>query len=264
MNWLSYGGGVNSTALAILLCEGRLPQYQPFRLIWSDTGNEKDETYVYIQKVFEPYLARFGRMLEKTKPALTVLEYWQKYSMVGSRVIRSCTDKSKIQPLNAYLRLHGSLSDRSLIGIDAGEQHRARAHPKDEWVKSYPLVEMGHDRAACVRIIQGAGLPVPPKSGCWHCPFMRVAEVIELAQLRPDRFEQIAELERVSHATHPIPPHDVAAGKVRAQWGDRPTSYWRQRAADDRAQGRLPFSCGLDPVQYDEVPCGCFDGGDEE
>ncbi len=30
--WLSYGFGVNSTALAILLVSGKLPQYEPWRV----------------------------------------------------------------------------------------------------------------------------------------------------------------------------------------------------------------------------------------
>ena len=52
MYWLSYGGGINSTALAILLIENKLPQYVPFRVLFSDTGNEKDETYNFIGDFF--------------------------------------------------------------------------------------------------------------------------------------------------------------------------------------------------------------------
>lgn len=58
MYWLSYGGGVNSTALAVLLCEGRLPELQPWRIVFADTLTERPETYNYIDRVFMPYLRR--------------------------------------------------------------------------------------------------------------------------------------------------------------------------------------------------------------
>lgn len=41
----------------------------------------------------------------------------------------------------------------------------------------YPLREWGWDRAACVRRIEAAGLPVPPKSSCFICGAMRPEEV---------------------------------------------------------------------------------------
>lgn len=39
-SWLSYGGGVNSTAPAILLALGKLPQHREFRVVFADTGDE--------------------------------------------------------------------------------------------------------------------------------------------------------------------------------------------------------------------------------
>lgn len=259
--WLSYGGGVNSTALAVLLCEGKLPQYEPFKLIFSDTGNEKDETYAYIRDVFEPYIAKHGHSLIRVRPALSVLEYWQSYSMVGSRVIRSCTDKAKIKPIGAYLDAHASPDDASVIGIDAGEPHRAKQHPKDTRPKVFPLVELDVDRVGCEAIIRAAGLPVPPKSGCWMCPFMRVSEVRALYHEQPERFAAIGRLEQRSLEAHPIPEHDLAAGKVRAQWGDRPVSEWIARFKAEDAQGKL-FTMAGDRA-FDEIPCGCFDGDTE-
>ena len=93
--WLSYGGGVNSTALAVLLCEGKLPQYTPWRVMWSDTHDEEDHTYRYIETVFVPYLAHFGKQLETVRPDEGVIERWERLSVTGSRIIRSCTTKLK-------------------------------------------------------------------------------------------------------------------------------------------------------------------------
>ena len=258
--WLSYGGGVNSTALAVLLCEGKLPQYEPFRFVFSDTKDEKDETYAYISEVFVPYLARFGYQLETLSNHEGVLERWQRLKVVGSRTLRSCTDKAKIQPIQRHLREHGHPGDWQLIGIDIGEEHRAKpSYESDAWKKKYPLVELEIDRAGCEAIIRSAGLAIPPKSGCWHCPFMRVGEVIELALKRPDRFDAIVKLERESLVARPIPPFEVAAGKVRAQWGEKPADYWRERALypERFKRGRRIQEEFETPP---DLPCGCFDG----
>lgn len=239
--WLSYGGGVNSTALAILLCEGKLPQYQPWRPIFADTMTEKDETYAYIDDVFIPYLQRFDVTLTIVQGKEGVLERWQRLKVTGSRIIRSCTEEGKIIPIERFIKANGG--GTGLIGIDAGEAHRAN-NPQ----KKYPLVELDLDRDDCADVITAAGLPLPLKSGCWCCPFMRVADVIKLAQQQPDRMQKIVELEMVANETHGVGP---AGGRF--QFRDKPATYWMQRAKDEAAQYQL---FGPEP----EMPCECYDG----
>jgi 3'-phosphoadenosine 5'-phosphosulfate sulfotransferase (PAPS reductase)/FAD synthetase len=244
MYWLSYGGGVNSTALAVLLCEGALPEFAPWEAIFADTGDEKDETYAYIEHQFRPYLARHGKGLHVCRDRESVLERWERHGITGSRIIRSCTDHAKIRPMKAYR--DGVDADAiSLVGIDADEPGRAR--PRDR--ARYPLVEAGIGRAACRAIIARAGLCVPAKSGCWHCPFARRREVLDLARDHPERFARIAELEDVANELHP--------GAPRTQWGERPATEWAALARAEREQGRLPIDLGSDP---DDMPCGCYDG----
>src|SRR2546426_10503178 len=45
---LSYGAGVNSTALMLFLIENKFPLDY---VVFADTGNEMPETYAYIKKV---------------------------------------------------------------------------------------------------------------------------------------------------------------------------------------------------------------------
>jgi len=184
------------------------------------------------------------------------LEYWEKYHMIGSRIFRGCTDKAKIKPIRAYLRIHAADGDAELLGIDAGESHRAKSHPDDNRPKLYPLVDLGIDRSGCLNILKHAGLPPPVKSGCWHCPFMRVAEVRDLYHKEPEKFARIAELERISFAKRGIKP----VGH-QGQWSGRTAEEWAARFREEDAQGQLPF--GKDPIQMAEIPCGCFDGGDD-
>lgn len=237
--WLSYGGGVNSTALAILIANGELPQYTPWRIIFADTGEEKPETYAYLEAHFIPWLERQGKRLEIVRPAETVLERWERLRVTGSRILRACTVEAKIKPINAYIEAQGG--GIQLIGIDAGEAHRMPYALR-------PLVDLDIDRDECEAIIKRAGLPSPGKSGCWCCPFMRVGEVIALAKQNPCGFERIARLEAAATETHGPQPD----GSPRSQWGDKSTDYWRHRAAQ-----RDMFD---DSDIETPPPCGCYDG----
>ena len=153
--------------------------------------------------------------------------------------------------MDRYWKEHDS-DAVSLVGIDAGESHRAKERDRVR----YPLVEGGITRADCVKIIRAAGLCVPVKSGCWHCPFARKREVLDLVKNYPDRFLRIVELEEASLDIHPLPP-----GSFRAQWGDRTAKQWLALARMEERQGQLPIDLGSDP---EDMPCGCYDGGGAE
>lgn len=232
---------MNSTALAILMVRGRLPQYAPWRIVFSDTGEEKPETYDYINRVFIPWLEINGKSLEIVRPVETVLERWERLKVTGSRLLRACTVEGKINPIKRHVEANGG--GIHLIGVDAGEAHRMPNSVR-------PLVDLDIDRDECERIIKAEGLPSPGKSGCWCCPFMRVSEVIKLAKLEPCKFERIVKLEKIATETHGPSPK----GGPRTQWGDAPTSYWLERAK----QGDIFYDDG---VLSDDAPhCGCYDG----
>ncbi len=238
--WLSYGGGVNSTALAILLANGRIPQYEPWRIIFADTGEERPETYEFIEKHFIPWLEKHGKTLEIVKPKETVLERWERLKVTGSRLLRSCTVEGKIRPIENYKKINGGGED--LLGIDASEAHRMPDRIR-------PLVDLDIDRDECEQIIKTEGLPSPGKSGCWCCPFMRVSEIIRLVKINPCGFERISRLESLATETHGTDSN----GNPRSQWGDKSTEYWRQRAR----QGDLFYD---DDNSSSGPPCGCYDG----
>lgn len=239
--WLSYGGGVNSTALAILIANGQLPQYEPWRIIFSDTGEEQPETYAYINNHFIPWLDKHGKSLEIVRPNETVLERWERLRVTGSRLLRSCTVEGKINPIKRYIEANGG--GIQLIGVDAGESHRM---PE----KVRPLVDLDIDRNECEEIIKAEGLPSPGKSGCWCCPFRRVSEIIKLAKLEPCKFERIVKLEEIATKTHGL----TTDGNPRTQWGDKPAIYWRERAK----QGDIFYDDGQ--IGDDAPHCGCYDG----
>ena len=61
----------------------------------------------------------------------------------------------------------------------------------------YPLLDLRLSRGDCARIIADAGLPVPPKSSCYFCPYHRPSTWAEMRRDRPELFEAAAEIEDV-------------------------------------------------------------------
>jgi hypothetical protein len=51
------------------------------------------------------------------------------------------------------------------------------------------------DRTACTQIIRDAGLPVPPKSSCYFCPFHSETTWRELRRDEPELFQKAQALE---------------------------------------------------------------------
>ena len=212
MYWLSYGGGVNSTALAILLCEGLLPAFAPWEAIFADTGDERDETYAFIDKQFKPYLARFGKTLHVCRDRESVLERWERLAVVGCACCgpAPATRRSgRSRPMSASTT--PTVPSSSSASTPTNRIAKPVREEGRDIPKVYPLVDLGIGRKGCAEIIRRAGLCVPVKSGCWHCPFMRKCEVLDLARDRPERLLRIIDLEEASIE---IPP--VNEGRVRA------------------------------------------------
>lgn len=194
---ISYGGGVNSTALVVMLAlEGwRGP------IVCSDTGAEWPETIAYLD-TFRAWLEPHGLTLtvlgkadrdDVTARRHDLPEFCEHYSMIPLAGIRWCTQIFKVEPLRNWTTAHGYVFEDMLIGISAEEWHRQQG-------KERPLVDRGIDRDGCARIITEAGLEVPRKSGCWLCPFQRPSQWRELFQVHPHLFERAARMEEAASA----------------------------------------------------------------
>ena len=189
---ISYGAGVNSTAMAILLVnEGWRGD-----LVFADTGAEWPETYCYLDYFEREWLAPRGLAVtrlggewrtEKRAKTRTLLEYCESYGMVPLAGVRWCTREYKVAPCAAY---HGG---DYYLGIAADERHRQPDKPR-------PLVDRGITREGCIEIIQAEGLDVPQKSGCYVCPFQRNDQWRELWRRHPELIERAARLEEIATA----------------------------------------------------------------
>lgn len=190
---ISYGGGVNSTALVVMLAlEG---WHGP--IVFSDTGAEWPETMEYLDTFrawLEPHnltLTVLDGTWRRGKEQMTLIDYCEHYRVTPFPGARWCTSSWKVAPLHKWCEANGHDPADMLIGISADEWHRQQD-------KDRPLVDRGIDRDGCARIIVEAGLPVPRKSGCYLCPFQRPAQWQELYRVHPDLFERVARLEEAA------------------------------------------------------------------
>lgn len=188
---LSFGGGVNSSALAILLVNEGWRGH----IVFADTGAEHPDTYCWLDYFEREWLqprelsiTRLGAEWRAPRYDVDLIGFCERRLTLPQLMRRWCTVDYKAVPMDKWSKAHGCDPDLRIIGIDAGESWRMMSARR-------PLVDRGIDRDGCVRIIEAEGLPVPPKSGCVLCPFQRDSQWRDLWRRYPEVFERLAQLE---------------------------------------------------------------------
>ena len=187
--YLSFGGGVNSTALMLLLLDWGIE----FEAVYADHGADWPETRDYVAMLKERGYPI--TVLETRRAGLPLYDYYLKYQLLPIRWMRHCTSAYKVKPLKAYFQKPCV----TYLGIDAGEPHRGTPSRVEDEEREYPLVDEGIDRKGCEDIIKGHGLPIPRKSGCFVCPFQRVGQWKELLTRHPDLYCKARALEEAAN-----------------------------------------------------------------
>lgn len=211
---VSFGGGVQSTALLVLAAQGRI-DFPLFLMANVGDDSENPATLRYVEQHARPYAASHGIelvVLDRIKRDGTTETLWGRLTREGSRSLpipvrmsngapgtRSCTADFKIKVIGKELKRRGATAETPAtigIGISVDEIHRAnnrRVEPHEQIV--YPLLDLGLRRTDCARIIREAGLPVPPKSSCYFCPFHRPETWQDMRREQPEEFEKACQLE---------------------------------------------------------------------
>lgn len=232
---VSYGAGTNSTAMLVGLYErGERPDL----ILFADTGGERPETYRHREEVSDwcegvgfPRIVTVkapNKLLEQDcidRNALPSIAYG----------FKTCSLRWKKEPQDKWLRNNGMADAVRLIGIDAGEYHRAKDFPNTR----YPLIEWDWGRDECVEAIHRAGLPQPGKSACFFCPSSKPHEILELKRLHPDLIQRALAME--------------AGAELTSVKGLGRSYAWADLVRYDDAQMDM-FRGAV------EIPCGCFDG----
>ena len=194
---LSLGAGVNSVALMVWLLDNRRPLQE---VVFADTGGELPETYEYLDVVRKylrdveiPYREVSTRIRGKRDLYMTC----HSRRVIPSVLWRWSTRDFKVTPIHRYYRsLGGHVNQYMAIAYD--EWHRMRDSGADFVTNIYPLVDEKITREGCIEIIRTAGLPIPPKSGCFFCPFNSLPRWKSLNEEHPDLYEKAMHLEENS------------------------------------------------------------------
>ena len=252
---VSYGGGVNSTALLIGLLEMGEP---PDLILFADTGGEMPHTYEYVEMFSSWCQENLGLPIVTTK-------YDSRHETLEQECLtnntlpslafgfKGCSVKWKRQPMDKHIRnwppaieawSRGSQVSR-LIGIDAGESHRGKIPDDKRFRYRFPLIEWGWAREECVDAISRHGLKQPLKSACFFCPASKKPEIVALARNYPTLFGRAVAME----------DNAKRSGTLRSVKGLGRNWGWSDIVMADTAQLKM-FQESIDS------PCGCFDGDD--
>lgn len=193
--YLSFGGGVNSVAMMLLM----LDLGEEFEAVFVDHETDHPDTYKYLE-LFQNWLSENGHdPVIVIKPQLkragktwnNLYDFYFDSAKAPSPRHRACTGDFKLAPMARYF----SPPCWVMIGISYDECHRAKIATRKGIENRWPLIEHEITRDGCKQLISDHGLPVPPKSGCFICPMQRRSQIIELRKNHPDLFCKMLALE---------------------------------------------------------------------
>lgn len=234
---VSYGAGTNSTAMLVGLHErGERPDL----ILFADTGGERPETYRHRDTVSDwCEIAGFPKIITVKAPNKTLENDCLDRKALPSIAygFKTCSLRWKKEPQDKWLRNNGMADATRLIGIDAGEMHRAKDYPNTR----YPLIEWNWGRDECIDAIKRAGLPQPGKSSCFFCPSSKPREILQLKRDHPGLLRRALLMEESAELTS-----IKGLGRSFA---------WSELVKYDDAQ--------IDMFGHiQEIPCMCYDSDD--
>lgn len=214
MRAISYGGGVQSTAMLILAAHGEID----FPLaIFANVGDraENPATIEYVGQYIMPWVEHQPielvqrRWIDRTGKER---DLYDDVTREGNRSIdipiymeggapgnRKCTARYKIEVVGRELRKRGASKDDPAtvaVGISTDEIERLNSRRSAAWeIPTYPLIDLRMTRADCAQVIADEGLPPAPKSSCWFCPFQRASKWAERRRDDPDLFDRAVRME---------------------------------------------------------------------
>ncbi len=230
----SWGGGVQSTAIAEMVLRGDLPR--PDLWIFADTGDEPVAIYPHVEKMFARLRADGHTcLIVKHASGMSLSEHTiMKAETVGGAgaamppmfvadktgtampLRRKCTSDFKINVLKRAIKQHFDIPRRKpgkpyhgpviqeWMGISLDEAQRMRIS-QDPWVEYvYPLIDRGLKRLDCIRYLKKYDNPAP-RSACTYCPFHSNREWRNVKQNPKDWAAALDFERRIRAAYHAAP-----------------------------------------------------------
>jgi hypothetical protein len=237
----SSGGGVQSTAIAALICQGKLEA--PDLAVIADTGREYSPVWEYLREVVQPALDAVGVTVHIAPHSLATVDIWSgadgdtaiipaftNHSGQAGKLPKYCSQEWKTRVVQRFCREHGITDADQWIGFSIDEMDRMRAYnPNKPWQHVYPLVDLKMNRGDCMAAIAHMGWPSPPRSACWMCPFRSDEEWKLLKTESPKDMDKAIQLEKDLQAKDPtlfLHKSCIPIGDV--QFTDHPDMFAKQ------------------------------------
>ena len=210
----SYGGGVQSIAIVVLILQGKLPR--PDFVCIADTGREKATTWDYLDNFTGPALEQVGLPVHRPHKDKYAYKHDDIFSGDTLLIPAFTTENSQVSKLSGYCSKWwkketvdnflkrefciAKADTRNWIGFSTDEPKRFhRMMASDDYRDGrifIPLVEaVRMNRGECVELVRAFGWPTPPRSSCWMCPNARDDEWREIKENRPEEFEAAFKLD---------------------------------------------------------------------
>lgn len=239
MKILSFGAGMQSTALALMSCENAMsgdwkhplvPIYDA--VLFCDLGFEppwvsrqvefvRDACHnagiffkVLEAPLYRDFLQNFGERRTISIPWWTVDESGHK-----SKMPRNCTIDYKVEVISKFVRweLLGYRKGQKLrpkdrkahemhMGFSAEEIKRCKESPSPLFVNKFPLVDMGLTRADNYAYIRNVWGLETKASACCFCPFHKNYFFQYLAENEPDEYRRLIGVDLLLRDKTPKPP----------------------------------------------------------
>lgn len=238
IEYVAFSGGVDSTALALLMPDAEL--------LFTDTGWEFPHVYEHISR-FEEVTGREVKRIVNERWPNGIPEAIQFKLFMPNHGARFCTELFKIKPMNKYLPDGAILN----IALRADEPERT-GNLTENIVIKYPLREMGYTRLDCVKVCVDNDLlprypPYAARGGCIGCFYKRRSEVIAMQMLIPEVVDELRELEESVQDErgkffHMFPNVGMSIADIQAQQPLFDFSEAYQQASDTTDYGE---ACGL-------------------
>lgn len=181
-----------------------LAKHGPERVVFAycDTGSEHSDNSRFLDDLESWYGAKIERL--KSDKYENTWEVWQHRRFLAGIHGAPCTVELKVAPRLEFQRP----GDIHVMGYTADKSDQARAQRFRETFAELtvetPLIEQGLDKAACLALLERAGIEPPvtyslglPNANCLPCP--KATSPAYWALIRqhfPDEFERMATLSR--------------------------------------------------------------------
>jgi hypothetical protein len=218
MHVISLGAGVQSSTMALMAASGAITP-MPQAAIFADTQDEPASVYRWLdwlegQVPFPVHRVTAGALRAAATNVRTSRKSGNTYIAISLPVYtknglergqgrRQCTRTFKVDVIRRRLReLRAGRRVVQWIGISWDEAIRMKPS-RDKWCENrWPLVDMELSRDGCLRWMEDAGYPKPPRSACVYCPFHNDAEWARLRSEEPAEFEKAVAFERSLQAAY--------------------------------------------------------------